>query len=155
MTTTRWQDVAVGAVYGAEDAAAGVFAGVRRGVARLAERGAAERDRGRRRVAHAVHSLTEAVATAPVVDRVVDHQLDRVLRPLVVTVLDDVLARLDAEPERVQALVRGQRDSMVDELVDRIRTGAADGDAAIGQLTGRVFRRTAQPGPAPVPTEPA
>ena len=57
--------------------------------------------------------------------------------------------------ERVQALIRGQRDSMVDELVDRIRTGAAAGDAAIGQLTGRVFRRTAQPGPAPVPTEPA
>jgi hypothetical protein len=57
------------------------------------------------------------------------------------TVLDDVLAQLESDPERVQALVRGQRDTMVDELVGRIRSGAAAGDTAVDRITARVLHR--------------
>jgi hypothetical protein len=168
------RDVAVGAVFGAEDAAAGLLArvrhaaalprqrsvrqaaavveGVRRRLVELAERGAAEQTRGRRRAADAVNSAMEAVATAAVVDRVVDAQLNRVLRPLVVAVLDDVLALLEAEPERVQSLIREQREGMVDELVERIRAGATAGDTAVDRLAARVFRRTVEPAPTSAPT---
>jgi hypothetical protein len=163
---SEWRDVVVGAAFDVEDAVSRALVRARRAAAerrqlsilraatamaetrlrlgRLAERGAAEKDRGRRRAAEAVNSLVGAVATAGVVDRVVDAQLDRVLRPLVTAVLDDVFALLEAEPERVQALIRGQRESMVDELVGRIRTGAASGDAAVERLATRILRRNAE-----------
>lgn len=157
------REVAVGAVFGAEDAAAGLIDRIRkatanprersarraaavanaarRRVAELAERGAVEESVGRRRAAHAMNSLMDTVATAAVVDRVVDAQVDRILRPLVVAVLDDVLAVLEAEPERVQTLIRGQRESMVDELVRRIRSGATAGDTAVDRLAARILHR--------------
>jgi hypothetical protein len=93
------------------------------------------------------------VATAPVVNVAVDAQLDRVLRPLVVVVLDDVLLRLEEEPDRVQGLIRGQRDTMVDELVDRLRTGAAAGDAVVDRVTARLLGRADAAAAAP-PTVP-
>jgi len=77
--------------------------------------------------------LIDAVAHSRVLERIVDVQLAR------------VLATLEAEPERVQALIRGQRESMVDEVVDNVRTGAASGDAKVDRIVGRVLRRTEQP----------
>jgi hypothetical protein len=168
------RDVAVGAAFGVEDAVSRMLARARRAAAvrrqlaivratafvaetrlrvgRLADRGAVEQDRGRQRATETVNTLVDKVATAPVVDRVVDAQLDRVVRPLVTAILDDVFALLEAEPERVQALMRGQRDSMVDEMVARIRTGAATGDAAVDRLATRILRRTAEESAAETPT---
>jgi len=40
---------------------------------------------------------------------------------------------------------------MVDEVVGRIRTGAAAGDTAVERLTTRMFRRA--PAPAPLPAD--
>jgi hypothetical protein len=157
----RWRDAAVGAAFEAEEVTAGLIAGLRRAASRrgrsvteFAERGAAERARGRRRAAEAVQSAVAAVATSPLIDRVVDAQLERVLRPLVLTVLDDVLLLLEQEPERIQSLIRGQRETMVDELISRIRTGAAAGDTAADRLTFRVFHRGPRPVPAPPPDGP-
>jgi hypothetical protein len=110
-------------------------------MAALAELGAAERERRQRRAAEALTELVRALATAPLVNVAVDAQLDRVLRPLVVVVLDDVLMRLEEEPDRVRALVRGQRDTMVDELVGRLRASAAAGDAAVDRVTDKLLRR--------------
>jgi hypothetical protein len=170
-----WREVAVGAVFEAEDVAATVAGGVGRAAAiarlrtpprpsevmtaargrldRLAQRGLVEEDRGRRRASAAVDALMAAIATAPVVERVVDAQVDRLLRPLVATVLDEVLAQLEQDPQRVRALIRGQRESMVDELVGRIRQSTAAGDAAVDRATAHVLHR---PGPAaPEPVTPA
>src|SRR6185312_3309079 len=83
-----------------------------RRVDELAERGATERARGRRRAVAAARSAVTAVATSSLVDLAVDAQLERVLRPLVRTVLDDVLLLLEQEPERIQSLIRGQRETM-------------------------------------------
>jgi hypothetical protein len=143
----RWRDVAVGAAFEAEETAAGLLADLRRAgwrqqwITELAERGAAERARGRDRVVGAVDGAANAVATAPLIDRIVDAQLERILRPVVLAVLDQVLILLERDPDRIQALVRGQRDHMVDELVTRIRTGAANGDVAVDRLTSRMFHR--------------
>jgi hypothetical protein len=157
------REIAVGAAFEVEDKAAELLAAVRREVAqprrplalmadqararmaRLAERGAAEEDRGRRRAVDAVDSFVAAVATAAVVERMVDTQVDRLLRPLVATVLDDVLTELETEPQRVQALVRGQRDTMVDELLGRLRQSAAAGDTAVDRMTAKLTRRPPPP----------
>jgi hypothetical protein len=154
----RWRDVAVGASFKAEEATAGMISDLLRIASRrrgwldeLAERGAIERERGRRRAAEAAQSAVTAVATSSLVDLAVDAQLERLLRPVVSTVLDDVLLLLEREPERIQALIRGQHESMVDELVGHIRTGAANGDAMVDRLTSRVFHR----GPRPMPAPPA
>jgi hypothetical protein len=156
---SRWRDVAMGAAFQAEDVTAGLIAGLRRVVARrgqwvgeFAERGAQERVRGRRRLATMATAAIDAAATSVIVDRVVDAQLDRVLRPMVFAVLDDVLLLLEQEPERIQSLIRGQRESMVDEVIARIRTGAATGDTAVERLTGRMFQRGPRP---PFPPPPA
>jgi hypothetical protein len=153
---TRWLDVALGAALGAEDVATGLIADLRRAASangrridELAERGAVQRARGRRRANAAARSAVTAVATSAPVDLAVDAQLERVLRPVVRAVLDDVLLLLEQEPERIQSLIRGQRESMVDEVVGRIRTGAAAGDTAVERLTTRVFHRGPKPAPAP------
>jgi hypothetical protein len=190
-----WRQVAVGAVFEAEDIAAAVIGGLRRAAAiprprpgqrptatadgtgpqvlratrermaetarqrmsRLARRGAAEEDRGRRRAADTFDTVVTAIATNAVVERVVDAQVDRLLRPLVATVLDDVLGQLEEDPTRIQALVRGQRESMVNELVGRIRQSAAAGDTAVERITSRMLRRQQPDGrePAGIPTAPA
>ena len=144
----RWRDLAVGATFEAEETAVGLLANLRRAeawrrrwIADLAERGAAERARGRERATGAVEGVAIAVATSPLVDQMIDAQLERVLRPVVLAVLDEVLALLEQEPDRMQTLIRGQRDHMVDELVGRIRTGAANGDIAVDRLTSRMFHR--------------
>jgi hypothetical protein len=72
-----------------------------------------------------------------------------VLRPVVLAVLDDVLLLLEKEPERIQTLIRGQRESMVDELVGRLRAGAQAGDTAVDRMSFRVFRRGTRPDPGP------
>jgi hypothetical protein len=151
-----WRDVAVGAAVEAEQVTAGMVAGLRaasarrrRWVGELAERGAAERIRSRRAANAAAASAVNAVATSALVEQFVDAQLERVLRPVVLTVLDEVLLLLEKEPERIQGLIRGQRDSMVDELVDRIRMGAVTGDTAVERLTSRVLHRGPRPAPAP------
>src|SRR3954452_8572295 len=169
-----WREVAIGAVFEAEDVAAAVAGGVGRAARiarlrtppptaamtaargrldRLARRGIGEEDRGRLRATGAVDALMTAIATAPMVERVVDAQVDRLLRPLVAPLRDDVLAQLEHDPQRVRALIRGQRESMVDELVGRIRQSTAIGDAAVDRTTARVLRR---PGSAPAePVTPA
>jgi hypothetical protein len=122
---------------------------------RLAQRGVLEEDRGRQRASSAVGALMTAIAiaTAPMVERVVDAQVDRLLRPLVATVLDEVPAQLEQDPQRIRSLIRGQRESMVDERVGRIRQSIAAGDAAVDRAAARVLRR---PGPAAAePTTPA
>jgi hypothetical protein len=181
-----WGDVAIGAgarlVRGAVDVGTSVrvrvdgsAAGLRRWAEALAEQGAVERGRAaetmadqrsravatvadrRNRMTSAVEAAVDAVATSPLVDRVVDAQVSRILRPLVRTVLDDVLTLLEQEPERLQPLVRGQRDSMVDELVGRIRSGAAAGDDAVDRMTTRIRWGKARPariGEAPVAPPP-
>jgi hypothetical protein len=165
MTTGRasWGYVAVGAVVAVGEVATRLVGDVRQGagragrrsvgrllntdrtvrtrVAALAALGAAERERRQRRASEALNELVRAVATAPPVNVAVDAQLDRVLRPLVTVILDDVLVRLESEPERVQVLIRGQRDTMVDELMDRLRTGAAAGDAAVDRATAKLLGR--------------
>jgi hypothetical protein len=60
---------------------------------------------------------------------------------VVLAVLDEVSVLLEKEPDRAQALIRGQRDHMADELVARIRTGAANGDTAVDRLTPPMFHR--------------
>ncbi|WP_097322984.1 hypothetical protein [Paractinoplanes atraurantiacus] len=171
----KWRDAALGAVFQAQDATVRVFVDVREagtgaagkaagrftaGLDGLAGRGAAEREQaaagmlGRAaRAKAAFDAAVMAVATSELADRVVDAQLERVLRPLVRTILDDVLALLAEEPERIQPLVRGQRDTMVDELVGRIRNGAAAGDTAVDRVTTRVLRRGGDPVPVP-PADP-
>jgi hypothetical protein len=151
-----WRDVAVGAAIEAEHVTAGLVTDLRaaasrrrRWVGELAERGAAERVRTRRAANAATAAAVNALATSALVDQFVDAQLERVLRPVVLAVLDDVLLLLEKEPERIQGLVRGQRDSMVDELVDRIRSGAVTGDTAVERLTFRVFHRGPRPASAP------
>jgi hypothetical protein len=156
----RWWDAAIGTVFETEEAMAGLVAAGRRAVARhdrrvagLAKRGAVERARGRRRAEEAIQATATAVATAvatsPLLDRIVDAQLERVLRPVVLAVLDDVLLLLEQDPERIQSLIRGQRDSMADELVARIRTGAAAGDTAVDRFTFRILHGASQPVAAP------
>ncbi|MFI5897722.1 hypothetical protein ACIA5D_47320 [Actinoplanes sp. NPDC051513] len=157
---TRMRDVLVGAAFQAQDAAELMVAGVRYGVSRplngikaqqrmdeMAARGAAEREKAQRRASAAfdaaLDSAITAIATSPIVNRMVDAQVERILRPLVRDILDDVLALLEKEPDRIQSLVRGQRDTMVDELVGRIRSGAAAGDDAVDRITTRVLRREA------------
>lgn len=116
----QWGDVAIGAVSRAVEALADQK--------ELAERGAARRTR-------MVDALITAIATSPLVERVVEIQLDRVLE------------LLEREPERIRALVRGQRDNMVGEVVGRVRTGAAAGDDAVDRLTLRWTRNGTEPKP--------
>lgn len=170
----RWRDVAVGTVAEAEQTSVRVLAGLRRGVTNpsrmlrggaaagsngliqridgLAERGAAERARGRRQLATTLDTAVGAVAASPVVARIVDAQLERVLRPLVGAVLDEILDMLEREPERIRSLVRSQRSTMVDELVGHIRSGAAAGDTNIDRLTSRVLHQN--PAAVPPPSDP-
>jgi len=145
----RWGDTLVGAAFAAEGATTEVVAGLRRRVDRLADRGAMERTRWQLRAEQTAQAAVSTVATSSVVDRVVDGQLQRVLRPVVLAVLDDVLLLLEQEPERIQTLIRGQRESMVDELVGRLRAGAQAGDTAVDRMSFRVFRRGARPEPEP------
>jgi hypothetical protein len=116
----QWGDVAIGALSRAAEALADQK--------ELAERGAARRTR-------MVDALITAIATSPLVERVVEIQLDRVLE------------LLEREPERIRALVRGQRDNMVGEVVGRVRTGAAAGDDAVDRLTLRWTRNGTEPKP--------
>jgi hypothetical protein len=109
----QWGDVAIGAVSRAAEALADQK--------ELAERGAARRTR-------LMDALITAIATSPLVERVVEIQLDRVLE------------LLEREPERIRALVRGQRDNMVGEVVGLVRAGAAAGDDAVDRLTLRWTR---------------
>jgi hypothetical protein len=161
----RWGDVAVGTMAAAEQASRRVFdifrrdaaqrgrslsdgaAGTRRRIAGLAELGAAERHRGRELVTARLDTALTALATSPVLGRVVDAQLERVLRPVVDAVLDNVIDLLEREPDRIRSLVRSQRSTMVDELVSKIRSGAAAGDSSVDRLTTRVLHQ--KPAPAP------
>jgi len=187
----RWRNIAVGALFGAQDAVADTLSGLGRQagdyrrlsvrrtgaavlrvtdrLANLAEQGAAETERSRRAATSMAYAVTDRVADNPLVNRAVDAQLDRLVRPLVATVLDDVLAVLDAEPERVRVLIRGQQQSITDEVVGRIRSGAAAGDTVVQGTIARLLgaRRAAkiqpaaagtpaaaaEPIPATVPTE--
>ena len=164
-----WSDVAVGTMAEAEQASRRLLgvvrrdvaqrgrrlsdgaAGTRRAIAGLAERGAAERQRRRELMAAGLDTALVSLATSPVLGRVVDAQLERVLRPVVDAVLDNVIDLLEREPERIRSLVRSQRSTMVDELVSRIRSGAAAGDSNVDRLTARVLHQ--DPAPAP-PGEP-
>jgi hypothetical protein len=133
----RWSDVVIGAAVRtgeeAYDAVTGLRSTWRRWEAeaaglryRLAARGVVERVRGRRLVDEAV----TAVVTSSLVDRVVDAQVERVLQ------------LLEREPERMRVLVRGQRDTMVDEVVGKVRAGAAAGDEAVDRFTLKIGRRS-------------
>jgi hypothetical protein len=154
-----WRDFGVGAVMAAGDAMAGALAGARRLTGsvratgtRVAGRGRDGQDGARRQVTGAVTAVADVVARSTVVTRVVDVQLDRVLRPLVSVVLDDVLGRLEGDPDRIRTLIRGQRDSLIDDVVERIRVGALAGDATVDRITARLLRRTPDvPGPHPPP----
>lgn len=139
----RWGDVAIGAAVRSGESAADTVARLRSRWAswerwwtrweseadslryQLAVRGAAERRRGR----HLLDEVVAAVAAAPVVERIVDAQVERVLR------------LLENEPERIRVLVRGQRDTIVDEVVGRVRAGAAAGDEAVERFALKISRR--------------
>jgi hypothetical protein len=163
----------VGATIGAADAAATLAGAARRAAARtvssgpdraarlggqtrdrlaeVAKRGTAQRVRSRRWAEGLLDAAGTAVATSPIVNRVIDLQINRVLRPLVSSVLDDVLAMLEAEPDRVRSLVRGQREGIVDDVVAHIRSSATIGDATVDRWTSRLLRRSPAPAPDPVP----
>lgn len=136
----RWGDVAIGAAARTGESATGVVTRLRSRwqndmhslrerlaelPGRLAERGAAQRSRG----VHLLDEALTALATAPLLDRIVDAQVERVLQ------------LLENEPERIHTLVRGQRDTIVDEVVGRIRAGAAAGDEAVEKFTLKRGRR--------------
>jgi hypothetical protein len=95
----------------------------------LRRRGEVERQRGQDALARAMDAAMTAIATSPLVSRIVEVQVTR------------VLAMLEQEPDRIRVLVRGQRDSVVGEMVGRVRSGAAAGDAAVDRLTMRVAGR--------------
>jgi hypothetical protein len=86
-------------------------------------------------------AVLDRLAVNPVLNRVIDAQLTRLLPGLLDEVLQDILATLEADPERLRQLVRGQRESMVAELLDRLREGAAAGDGAADHLRDRLLRR--------------
>jgi hypothetical protein len=150
----RWRDVAVGAAFEAEVATAKVIAGLRGAsaerrqlVVRLAEQGALARRRSRQWATATVQGAVVTLATSPVAGSVVDRQLERLLRPVVLAVLNEVLYLLETEPERIPSLIWGQRDSTVDELVTRIRLGTAAGETVVDRLTFRVFPGDPRQGP--------
>lgn len=170
-------DIAVGATAGAVGAIGALLGAAGRAAARrtpsredagrlgeqvgrrltdLADRGAVQRQRGQRFAVTVVDAASTTVVTSAMVNRAVDLQLNRVLRPVVAAVLDDVLERLEADPERVRSLVRGQRDSMIDEIVGHVRAGALAGDTTVERWTTRILRRSpasaATPAPAPDPS---
>jgi hypothetical protein len=168
-------DVAVGATAGAVGAIGALLGAAGRAAARtapsradagrlgarvgrritgLADRGAVQRQRGQRFAVTVVDAASTTVVTSAMVNRAVDLQLNRVLRPVVAAVLDDVLARLEAEPERVRSLVRGQRESMVDEIVGRVRAGALAGDTTVERWTTRILRRSTAPAAPVAPVAP-
>jgi hypothetical protein len=90
----------------------------------------------------------DRLARSQFVGRLVDVQLARVVTPLVASVLDEVLTRLEADPERIRALVRGQRETMVGEVVEHVRSGTSAGDARVERLVTRVLgRRGPRTGP--------
>jgi hypothetical protein len=118
-----WGDVAIGAAVRTSENAVEAAAGLRSRWDRwrteaedlrqlLAKRGSVERDRA-------------MGAASQIVDRIVDSQLERVLR------------LLEQKPDRIRAIVRGQRENIVDEVFSRVRTGAAAGDEAVDRLTLR------------------
>src|SRR5436309_1201484 len=72
--------------------------------------------------------LVDAVARSRLIDRIVDVQVAR------------ILTTLEREPDRVRTLVKGQRESMVDELVDHLRAGATAGDERVDRLVDRLRR---------------
>jgi hypothetical protein len=137
--------VVAGAVVYAGETAAGLAANARRMVRRAAHgsarRGVSVTLGARRYAGTAVDTFTETIATSALFDRVVDVQLERTIQPLVAQVLDDVLAVLEADPERIRSLIRGQRETMVDELITRMRDNATAGDQAVDRLVARVLRR--------------
>lgn len=158
-------DVVIGAAVAVEQAAADALAqagsGLRQPIGRLgrvlgdaehaalrrlgelAESGAARRERLRLAAGRALGDAIAAAGTSWPVDRVIDAQLDRVVRGVV----DRVLGLLESEPDRIRALVRGQRETMVGEVVGRVRDGAAAGDAALDRLTLRMTHRDRGPRP--------
>ena len=172
----RWRNVAVGVLFDAEDVAFGALSefgrwaahqglrpvrrtgatvsGVTGRLSDLAERGAAETEHGRRVATSAATGLTQRVATNTVVNGMVDAQIDRIVRPLVAAVLDDVLALLENEPERVQSLIRSQRETITDEVVGRIRSSTAAGDIAVQGLVGRLLTRSRRPPARAAPETP-
>jgi hypothetical protein len=163
----RWRDVTLGAVLTAGDLYNGLLARAQRRRAQARERagetldalrlyaallgarGAGEEEHLRQRATERVTAIAEAVATSPVVDRMIDAQLDRTLRPLITKALDDILALLEEDPDRLRSVISGQRDSMVDELLEHIRDGASAGDAAVDRMTARVLGRTGGPAAEP------
>ncbi|MEU4563871.1 hypothetical protein AB0F72_36300 [Actinoplanes sp. NPDC023936] len=102
---------------------------IREKLERLRRRGAAERQRGQGAVTGAIDAAMTAIATSSLVNRIVEVQADR------------MLGMLEKEPDRIQGLVRSQRDTVVGEMVGRVRSGAAAGDAAVDRLTLRMTRR--------------
>jgi hypothetical protein len=120
----------------------GVVAALSRsGVVGVAKRGVAGTASVHRGVLAAGASLADAVAGSALVDRVVDVQLRRVVAPLVADVLDEVLGQLEAEPDRLRVLIRGQREGIVGDVVDGLRGGAAAGDAGLKRMTRRLRPR--------------
>src|SRR5690242_19666282 len=116
-----WGDVAIGAAVRTGESAAGVIGNLRARWSRfetdagstrqqLAERGATERARATGAASHWI-------------DVIIDVPLERVLR------------LLENEPEGIRTLVRGQRETMVDEVFGRVRAGAVAGDEAVDRFT--------------------
>lgn len=158
----RWPHTAVGALFDGEDAAiAGLAeferwarerrklaierreearAGITDRLANLADEGAAQTALGRRAASAAATAVARRVATNSLVNSMVDAQLERVLRPMIAVVLDDVFSVLDADPDKVRNLIRDQRESITDEVVGRIRAGAVAGDTSVQGLVSRLLR---------------
>ncbi|GID30851.1 hypothetical protein [Paractinoplanes brasiliensis] len=122
-----WGDVAIGAVVRTRENAVLVAERLRARVGsweagasglreRLAERGAIERGR-------------VTTAGSRMLDQLIDIPLERVLR------------LLENEPDRIRVLVRGQRETIVEEVVGRVRSSATAGDEAVDRLTLRMGRR--------------
>jgi hypothetical protein len=86
-------------------------------------------------------ALARDVARSRAVSRTIDEVVDQVVWPVVDRVLPGLLERLAQEPEPVRAIVQGQSQRLVDDLLLTTRRRAASGDEAADRLLERLFRR--------------
>jgi hypothetical protein len=105
---------------------------------------------GREALDRRTHELRDLLGTAadtvaddPILVEVVERIVGHVQWQIVDELLPAILDRLTEEPAQVQALVRGQSQSVIDELAAQTRTRAAHGDQVVDRIVARTLGRRA------------
>ena len=98
----------------------------------------------------AVSRVAVTVAEDPIVVDVVLRVVEKVESDLIAELLPEVLDRLSADPEQIQALIRGQSRGMVEGVAREARRRAASGDDVVDRLVGRVLHRRPRPVEEPI-----